>query len=160
MNLITAFEQERDLPYKIPLSMGERDACCSGKVRRLKRVFEDMGLEARYRVCSFRWSRMNLPDAVKNLAHEDLSSHVYLELKIGSTWKVVDPTWDGGLHGVFVVNTWNGELDTEIAVPVEECFSIEESERIMKQSFDEKDIEKNGAFYRAFNKWLEIIRVS
>lgn len=161
-NLVEAFREIRDIPYRIPLSAHETDDCCSGKANRLMRVCKEAGIEVRYRVCSFQWSDLGLPDALQQIPHENDCTHVYLEMLIEDHWVVVDPTWDCALEGLLPVSTWNGETDTVIGVPVRDVFSLEESLRIMNESNVDKviedDLKKNGAFYKAFNEWLELYR--
>lgn len=155
--LISIFNKIRDIPYKIPTTTGEVDCCCSGKHIMLKKEFEELGYECKYRVCSFRWSDLNLSNDLNRVAHENNSTHVYLEVKIGNEWKNVDATWDRGLSCILPVNEWNGESDTKIAVPVVELFSDEESVKIMTNDDIEiikDDLKKNGEFYIAFNNWL------
>lgn len=159
MDIVEEFKQVRDIPYRIPLSPEERDDSCSGKSRRLFQVFSEGGCSVRYRVCTFRWSDVSLPSEIAAVRHENESTHAYLELKVGNDWKIVDPTWDKGLSDLFAVNDWNGESDMVVAVPVEKCFSPEESQRIMAESTvpdaQIKDLAVNGDFYRSFNVWLE-----
>lgn len=155
--LISIFNQIRDIPYKIPTTIGEADCCCSGKHIMLKKEFEKLGYECKYRVCSFKWSDLNLPSELAEITHGDNSTHVYLEVKIDNEWKNIDATWDKGLSGIFNINEWHGEFDTQIAVPVIGLFSYEESENIMANDdteIVENDLKKNGEFYIAFNNWL------
>lgn len=163
-SLISIFKAIRDIPYRIPLSAEESDECCSGKAKRLLEALKAAGVEARYRVVTFRWSDLKLPSSVVAVHHEDESTHVYLEVKIGDGWKNVDPTWDTGVRSILPVNDWDGVSDTTIAVPVRETYSAEKSADIMAHSADSNEImrdrEKNGAFYKAFNDWLESVRKS
>jgi len=160
--VITNFYNVRDIPYRIPLSVGEEDHCCSGKSTLLKEQLEKLGYKVKFRVCSFKWSDMDLPEEVISVPHEDLSSHSYLEVLINGIWIIVDPTWDSGLKSIFTVNEWDGISNTEIAVKPIETFSTEKSSQIManedKQSII-ADLQANGAFYQAFNDWLQQIRV-
>ena len=163
MNIIEEFKKVRDIPYRIPLSPQEPDNFCSGKSERLFKIFEEVGYEVRYIVCTFHWSDMRLPAKVQEIAHEDKCTHSYLEVKIGDEWIKVDATWDKELKSVFNVNDWNGKSHTKVAVPVKECFSSEESAEIMQKGTTEEatkeDRQKNGEFYKAFNDWLAEIRI-
>ena len=158
MKKIDHFNQIRDIPYRIPVDSNEEDCCCNGKAKRLKEFFEQEGLEVRYRVCTFRWSDLGLPEEVKKLIVEDLSTHVYLEVLINEKWIIVDPTWDKGLDQILPVNDWDGVGDTKIAVPVLETYDLEQSEKIMTCQAPDPgtaDTNKNTAFEIAFNDWLE-----
>ena len=152
--LIRAFENIRDIPFRIPLKFGEPDNCCSGKAVRLQKFFESEGLEARYRVVGFKWSKLNLPEEVVQVPHPDDCTHVYVEVKLGDRWVNVDPTWDKIIGSVLPVAEWEGAADTILAVPVERYYSDAESERLMvpdEVEFD-KDIEINGEFYEKINE--------
>ena len=159
MNIIKEFNKVRDIPYRIPLSLEEPDDCCSGKADKLFKIFKDGGYNARYRLCTFRWSSLNLPKELQDIPHDDNSSHSYLEIEIDGKWKIIDVTWDKGLKGLFVVNEWDGKSDTEIAVPCIECLSPEKSLGYIKHVSTPEaimsDLKLNGDFYKAFNKWLD-----
>lgn len=157
---IEKFEQVRDIPYRIPLSASERDDCCSGKHILLLEGLTTLGYNCRYRVCTFKWSDLDLPRELLDIPHENSSTHVYLEVLIKGEWKVVDATWDSPLSKILTVNTWDGETDTQIAVPAIDIYSVEKSNEIMAtDDNDEDDLRKNGKFYQGFNEWLESYRV-
>lgn len=163
MNIVEEFKKIRDIPYRIPLSPGESDDCCSGKSVRLFNLLRDASYNVRYRVCSFRWSDMKLPTKVQDIPHEGESTHSYLEVKIRNEWIAVDATWDKGLKDVFEINEWDGKSNTKVAVPVRECFTLDKSAEYMKESNSSEaildDLRKNGRFYGAFNNWLAEIRI-
>lgn len=159
---IEKFEQIRDIPYRIPLSANEKNDCCSGKHVLLSKELTNLGYNCRYKVCTFKRSSLNLPRELLNLPHEVESTHVFLEVKIDSIWKIVDATWDRPLSKILPVNTWDGISDTQIAVPVIETFSIERSHEIMTADINstEEDLRNNGIFYKGFNEYLESVRSS
>jgi len=163
MDIISIFNQIRDIPYKIPVSLKEEDFCCSGKHKKLKNILEEKGYKVRYCVCSFSWVSMNLPQEVLKIPHEYLSTHVYLEVFIDNKWLIMDATWDSKLKSFFHVNDWNNKDNSQIAVIPIETFTHEKSLSIMENQ-DEKeilsDLKINGEFYKNFNNWLEEIRSS
>lgn len=155
------FYKERDIPYRIPLACTEPDHCCSGKHERLLQAFKDAGLEARYRVCWFRWSDLKLPIEVMSVPHDDDCSHVYLEVKTDERWCVVDATWDPGLASILPVNEWSEGADMVVAVPAIKTLSPEDSEVFMKAITPhevESDLDKHREFYRALNNWFNEVR--
>ena len=163
---IQIFESIRDIPYNIPLIADEKSCDCVGKNQLLKTALEEMGLDVRWRICTFVWSEMNIPKNILEVNHDDNASHAYLEININGLWNAVDATWDKKLSPVFSIGEWDGENATEIGVQCKEIYSPEESEEIMlslnntnefKKAFEE-DFAINGKFYRAFNDWLENIR--
>jgi hypothetical protein len=159
---ISAFKTVRDMPYRIPLALDEEDSCCNGKHRILKNLLIEQGFKVRYRICTFRWSSINLPEKVSNVPHDDNCAHLYLEVMINGRWVIVDATWDGGLKDIFHINEWDGKQNTEIAVKSISIFSPKESAEIMKNDDEEEilsDLQINVEFYRAFNRWLEENRI-
>ena len=157
--IIQLFTQIRDIPYRIPLSKKEADDCCNGKAIRLKKALEEIGYECRYRVCEFRWSDLDLPKELLEIPHQDLSTHVYLEVNIDDKWVNVDPSWDSELKAILPVNDWDGKSDTIIAVKPLKLYSLEESAEIMAESEKGQGLEGelgvSGEFFKAFNEYLE-----
>ena len=155
------FVQIRDILYRVPLTSEEEDLCCTGKHKQLKKLLEDEGLQARWQVCTFKWSDIKLPLEVSSVPHEDDCTHAYLEVFINSSWKTVDATWDKGLSAIFPINEWDTISETPIAVPVLSIFSPEDSAEIIAKEDKEAveaDLKINGEFYKAFNYWLEETR--
>jgi len=163
MDIIKVFKTVRDMPYRIPLALGERDVCCGGKHKILQDLLSKEGFEVRYRVCSFLWSSMDLPDKISNISHDDMCTHVWLEVNIDNEWVVVDATWDIGLKNIFHINEWDGKSNTKIAVRPLEIFSLQKSAEIMGSENDEyilNDLKTNGEFYKALNDWFAEQRIS
>ena len=161
MNIVDMFNKVRDIPYRIPLTSTEEDCCCSGKAKQLKQMLEQAGYQTQYRVCEFRWSDIPLPDEVSRISHEDLMTHVYLEVEINGSWIIVDPTWDSGIKSILPVNEWDGKSNTQVAVPVLKTYDPEKSLEVVESENKEvikADLAKNGEFYKAFNSWLEKVR--
>lgn len=161
MTIIETFKTIRDIPYRIPLTLNEEDKCCDGKHIMLKNLLEELGLKVRYRVCSFLWSSVNLPNEVLNIFHDNLSSHVWLEVLINDKWLIIDATWDIGIKNIFPINEWDGKSNTKIAVNPLKLYTPQESARIMNNSNDEEiilDLKRNKSFYKAFNDWLAVQR--
>ncbi len=163
MEIVDIFNQIRDIPYKIPVSFKEKDFCCSGKAKSLKNILEKNGYKVRYRVCSFSWASINLPPEVLKVPHEDLTTHVYLEVFINNKWLIMDTTWDSKLNKIFDINNWDNKTNNKIAVESIETFTLEKSLDIMENTDEQEilnDLKINGKFYNAFNNWLEEIRSS
>jgi len=155
------FLRERDIPYRIPLTTDELNDSCAGKHERLLHAFQQIGLESRYRICRYRWSDLNLSKELNALPHENESTHLYLETLIDQEWRTIDATWDSAIDARFEVNEWDPRKDMKIAVPAFEILSPEASAEYMQKLTAEEaqmDLEKNGAFYHAFNLWLEQLR--
>ncbi|MBN2421900.1 hypothetical protein JXB41_01620 [Candidatus Woesearchaeota archaeon] len=158
MNLISIFESIRDIPYRIPLKLGEEDNCCSGKHEKLFNLLKKEGYKVRYRVCVFLWSDLNLPSELEKIPHDDDCTHTYLEINIDGNWKILDATWDIGLKNLFHINKWDGKSNTEIAVKPIKIFTPQKSLEIVNNQTEEvinKDLKINGKFYKYFNEWLE-----
>ncbi len=158
----SAFEHERNIPYRIPLSLQEVDDCCAGKHIRLRKVLESQGIPTRYRICWFKWSDTPIPQELCAIPHEDDCTHLYLEIKIDGVWRILDATWDPGVASVFPTSVLDDSLQsTRVGVPAYKTLSPEDSEEDMRNftpEVVERDLKINGAFFRAFNEWLENIR--
>lgn len=158
LNLSEVFSRIRDIPYRIPLTSQEADLSCTGKHKQLKLVLEEAGFEVRWRVCTFKWSDLDLPTELMSTKHDDDSTHAYLEVLVNGVWKIVDATWDASLSRVLPVSEWDGESDTQIAVKCLSTYSPEESAKIIADESPEvieSDLETNGELYSAFNDWLK-----
>jgi hypothetical protein len=157
------FEEIRDIPYRIQLTADEPDLSCTGKNLMLLEKLQKLGYEVRWRVCTFKWSSIELPTYVTDAPHEDDSSHAYLELRVADQWRVIDATWDRWLSKIFPVNEWGLALDHVIAVDAIKTYDPNESTVIMAsitREIIEEDLHHNGKFYKAFNHYLEEIRLN
>lgn len=156
------FETERDIPFRIPLSISEINNCCAGKNIRLKQALETLGIPVRSRICWFRWSDLKLPKELQDIPHTDESSHLYLEILINDKWFPLDASWDKGLSSILPVSFWSIPFGgTSVGVPAYKTLSPEESEAYMNSLTDEEaveDLQKNGQFFEAFNAYLDGIR--
>ena len=158
MNVISLFNSIRDIPYRIPLTWEDVDNCCSGKSEKLYNALKKQHVQVRYRVCVFLWSNLHLPKKIEKITHEDDCTHTFLEVKVGKYWKTLDPTWDKKLKNIFQINEWNGKSSTKIAVKPIKIFTPQKSLRIVQNQTKEvinRDLKRNGKFYKALNDWLE-----
>jgi hypothetical protein len=162
--IIKIFNQVRDIPYRIPLTLQETDYCCSGKSVILKSKLEKIGLKVRFAVGCFYWSSFILPDLVVDISHDKDCTHTWIEVYLNNVWVKLDSSWDRALNTVFPIAQFDGKHDTILAVKIEDYFSQEKSEKIMnnqeKSESEEliQDLEKNAKFYEAFNNYLEETR--
>ncbi len=157
------FNMIRDIPYRIALSDDEENCSCVGKNRKLIELFEKDNIPVRWRICTFAWSDLGVPEKVLSLNTLDNPTHAYLEIAYNNDWTVVDATWDKGLSSVFPVNEWSDIPNMNIAVPEIEICSVERSADIMRLVDAGKiktDFGELGGFYRELNKWLEEVRIS
>ena len=162
MNLVKEFNNIRDIIYELPTNINNKDSSCLGKHKKLKQILEGKGLNARYRICSYLWSSMNLPENIVNLVKDDEATHLYLEFLINEKWVILDATWDCGLRNIFEVNFWDGKNDTKIAVEPIKIFTSEESNKIINEISEQDvldDLNKNLDFKIAFNNWLNKERI-
>ncbi len=164
MDILDTFNQIRDIPYRIPLTLEEEDECCVGKHKQLFELLKKEGYNLRYRVCTFSWSDLNIPEDIKSLPHDSESTHTYLEIEIDKKWIIMDVTWDITLSKILPVNNWDGTSDTKISVPVKKILSPEDSIKVVKEEEDKdsliNDLRRNKEFYQALNKWLESQRLT
>ncbi len=164
--IIEIFNQIRDTPYRIPLSLEETNYCCSGKSIILKNKLESLGYKARFAVGSFLWSCLSLPEVINNIPHDSDSTHSWAEVYINNHWIKLDPSWDKELSSIFTISEFDGQHDTKLAVKIEDFFSPEKSDEIMNNQGVEadklvtEDLDRNGTFYEALNSYFIKIRKS
>ncbi|MCK4554477.1 hypothetical protein KAU19_06005 [Candidatus Parcubacteria bacterium] len=162
MDITKIFNSIRDIPYKIPLSLGDKAIDCDKKHKKLFDLLIRQGLKVRFRICVFLWSELNIPAKILKIPHIDKCEHLYLEVFINDQWTTLDVTWDIGLKNIFKVNEWNGKSNTALAVKPIKIYGPQENKKLShtetKESFLE-DIRTSGSFYKAFNKWLEKNRI-
>lgn len=160
--LLEEFYRIRDIPYRIPLSVEEEDVCCSWKMKQLFSFCASHSIPCRYRVCEFLWSDLALPDEVTSIFHENLSTHVFLEIEVHGEWLCVDPTWDVGLSNILPVNERDSVSSTYFAVKPIRFYDLPTSHTIMTwESSDEEmiaDLAVHKDFYRALNDWFAEVR--
>jgi len=171
VDAVDYFEFVRDIPFRLPVSVGDPDHACFRKAEVLKPLLESVGLKARFALRRFSWNDLNLPESVKAVPHSDVI-HVYLEVysKEESRWIAVDPTWDKGLASRLTVSVWDGKSDTAIAVKALERLHPIESQEELDKFFDHSGLQRwlelpmdspskgNGKFYQALNEWVESVR--
>jgi hypothetical protein len=171
VDAVEYFEFVRDIPFRLPVSVGDPDHTCLRKAVVLKPLLSSVGFKARYALCRFSWNGLNIPPTLKAIPHEDVT-HVYLEVysEEHARWIAVDPTWDKGLSSKLPVSEWDGKNDTAIAVKPTERLNPIESQGEFEKFIDMPGIQKwlelprsspskvNGQFYQALNKWVESVR--
>jgi len=165
------FEFVRDIPFRLPVSVGDPDHSCLRKAVVLRPLLASLGLKTRYALCRFTWNSLNIPPSLKAIPHEDVS-HIYLEVysEERARWMAADPTWDKGLASKLPVSEWDGKNDTAIAVKPTERLNPIESEGEIDKLIDMPELRKwlelpidsptkiNGQFYQALNEWVESVR--
>jgi hypothetical protein len=171
VDAVEYFEFVRDIPFRLPVSVGDPNHTCISKAVVLKPLLSSVGLKARYALCRFSWNSLNIPPSLKAIPHEDVT-HVYLEVysEDHARWIVVDPTWDKGLSSKLPVSEWDGKNDTAIAVKPTEHLNPIENQGEFEKFIDMPGIQKwlelprnspskvNGQFYQALNQWVESVR--
>jgi len=171
VDAVEYFEFVRDIPFRLPVSVGDPDHSCLRKAVVLRPLLASLGLKTRYALCRFTWNSLNIPPSLKAIPHEDVN-HIYLEVysEDHARWIAVDPTWDKGLASKLPVSEWDGKNDTTIAVKPTERLNPIESEGEIDKLIDMPELRKwlalpigspskvNGQFYRALNEWVESVR--
>lgn len=151
---IKKFYEIRDIPYHISLS-GEAKHCCEGKSKLLAECLMSLGYITFIRAGLFRWFDLKLPKSLNHIKHDDVCTHVFLEIENLEKESVfVDSTWNSGLKEAgFLISEWNGKSSTELAIPCFKIFSRMESKDHL-DSFEYRD----NKFYKAFNEYCDSFR--
>lgn len=163
-NIVQSFFTIRDIPYRIPLSLDEESCNCAGKAIQLFAICEEVWVPCRYRVCEFFRSDLWLPEDISTIPHDDLTTHVFLEICIKDERYCVDPTRDNGLQSILPVTERNGVSSTYFAVKPIRFYDLVTSHTIMTADHQEQDITddlvKHRIFYEALNTRFETVRQS
>lgn len=165
--LISIFTHIRDIPYAIipewrnsddiiSLMVTRNKGWCGPKHYLLSWMFEQSGVQVRYRYIVFRWQDQpfDYPDSIRDLfPHLSCSIHLCTEALLHGAWRLVDATWDPGLHraGFFVNHSWDGRSDTLPAVRV-----CNETPDLNQEIHEPADI--RILFIQRLNEWMERVR--
>lgn len=155
---VEKFYEIRNIPYHIALNEKEENWQCETKNRALAKELEKLGYETRERIGLFRWSEVNMPKEIKDLPHDDESSHLYLEVITpgNNDWVKVDCTWNPELKKAgFPISEWNGTDSTEVALSCYEIIPVEKNEEYLNDIDYDEDMETNYKIYDAFNKYCD-----
>jgi hypothetical protein len=156
------FEKVRDIPYRIPLNLKEKDNTCSGKSRKLFKLLSERGYKVRYRVGICSWDAFPLPKEIKEIPHDKKTMHSYVEIFLEGKWIILDTTWDKKLKKILFVNDWDGKSNTKLGFKITKLFGPKKSIRLMEHDTSKKKLEvefkRNRKFYKAINLWLAKVR--
>jgi len=153
-SVIKSFNDVRDLPLKMPENIRDVDLRCWGKARRLYDLLNSEGLNVRFRVAEFDWTKQNLPEEIVAKVPNKIDQHLFVEAEINGSWACLDPANDSNLPNS---NKWDGKFPCKLCVNHIKTFSVYESERLEKQEkLDYRNnFEKYKEFYTALNRFLD-----
>ncbi len=153
------FLSVRDIPYRIPLEVSEKNNACVGKHFALKDALEKCGYKVRWAECTFSWSELQVPPEILAIPHAEPGYHVWLEVWIEDRWQTLDATWDISLAEALLVNTWEQFGNMVPGVPVLEMIPYNQVEitREPPEGY-ESELKTERSFLKAFNDWLALIR--
>jgi len=147
---IDAFNKIRDEPLDVIKNR------CWEKSKKLKEVLENLGYEARFGLCSFKWSSQRFPREVLKFPHENRGYHLFLWVRINGDYLIVDASNDFLLPEH---NEWDGLTNCKLGVIPEEIFSKNKDNKLReKEIIENENYKKYKEFYGAINKFLERVR--
>jgi len=146
--LIEKFEKIRNEPLDV-----ENNRCWEKHIK-LKKIFEDLGYETEYRVCSFLWSEQRIPKKIIDMIQEDLDYHLYLEVEINGLKLVIDASNDFLLPEY---NIWDGKSSCNICVVPKE-FINENIEEIIQNQLNKKYSSEQINFFKEVNLFFDSLR--
>lgn len=178
-NIVRVFETVRDIPFRVEVGpksyeqlhnglMLKGYGACTSKHYHLGLYYQRNGLDVKYLSMPFQWGdlRVNYPKEIQSLA-TDLPPlyHCALMLRNGSSWFLVDATWDKTLAKVgFPVNSSSSIFNgMECAViPCGEVTVHNTSEGhfnyVKKNKLGYYSQDLRPIFYERLNAWLEDVR--
>lgn len=143
----------RDLPYKI--GPKDDDASCVAKAKLLGEVLTRIGLQCEIWKTNVLWRDTGLSARLLKLGPRPSFNHFFVKVLVPETgrWVIVDPTWDKGLAGTFVVSEWDGITDTALAYPSRGMTRVG-----LVADFDYRDFDPDDVFTRELNNWYRELR--
>lgn len=157
------FDRIRDIPYR---TSDDSAQSCFDKCIVLKRELDAHGYVCDLMIGDFYWSDLKLPKEIMKFCNKNAESHVFLRVKapIGGDWMNLDPTVDAALCKYFTVEHWNGRSSTGILTPLTNIrvyrpFSFLERTKSKARRLFHRT-EPNKAFYKAFDSWLDDMRLA
>lgn len=169
------YQKIRDIPYAVIPELVDaaryaeilklQRGSCTPKHFLLGNMFQRLGMLVLYAVYPYRWDEgwdeidFAYPSHLRKMAEEmPLSHHLACRVDIDGELVLVDATLDLALEGIGmpVNKEWDGISDTLLPmIPCGEEELYHPSEAyLMQAEYDEKQL----AFYREFNLWLEKVR--
>lgn len=155
---VERFYEIRNIPYHIALNDREENWQCETKHRMLAKELEKLGYKTRERIGLFRWSEVDIPQEIKDLPHDNESSHLFLEVipPDGRDWVKADCTWNPELKEAgFPISEWDGASSTEIAFDCYDLIPVEKNQEYLDGIDYDKDMKVNYQIYDAFNKYCD-----
>ena len=163
---VKAFQEVRDLPYRINLQERAQDQSCVGKAEKLAVKLLEVGMASRLMCCRFSWKDLALPQELVACAPAR-PKHFYLQVYVPERqeWIKVDPTWDPAMENFgFKIAQWDGRRSTELAVKSLGDLSVEESATTRAVYEAALRLQRNefrkisGTFYDGLNSYLASCR--
>lgn len=155
---VEKFYEVRAMPYHIALNDKESNWDCETKNRKLAKELEELAYKTRERIGLIRWSELEIPQEIKDLPHDDESSHLFLEvIPPGNTdWVAIDCTWNPELKRAdFPIAEWDGKNSTKVAFDCYKMIPVEKNEEYLSGIDYDEDIKVNYKIYDAFNKYCD-----
>ena len=160
---IKIFELVRDIEYRIPLNEHESNNACHGKSWLLYNLLRAYGFNARLRACSFKWSKLKIPEEFKKYIVKDDGLHAYVEICLDSNdnnlnnkWILLDASFDSKLIKKLPVNIWDGQTDTKLQIVPIKIYNPKQSYKLLSEY--KRDYISNRKLFQKLNKNYEKIR--
>ena len=154
---ISEFNKVRDELFHLPTSFEDMDSYCYPKHKKLKIILENLGYQVDYGICKFRWSEQLLPKEIISVYHEDIDTHIYLNLNLEKEKINLDCTFDSNF---LKSNNWDEKNSTPIAINYFEIvpqYLLENTKEFLIENHRAM-IEKNFEFYQQANRYFDNLR--
>lgn len=181
-NKIFLLDKSRRLPAvvklvaKIPYGQGRsvsevletnKVGTCTGKHLVLGACFDELGIEYKNVVCTFRWGDQSIkyPENLRKILEEGEweHGHNFLQVKTDEEFFDIDVTWNPELkpYGFLALpEDWDGKssfLGIEKIIRRWDGVDVDKTKKQLVDSLEEKVIERRQRFLRQFFKWIESI---
>lgn len=159
------FERVKNIPYTLGLDGNpaklfvENAGNCTRKHFYLADRLRALGYRVGLGVAEFDWRNLPIPDKITKLLKNPIDSHSFLYVSYAENEISVDATWDPNMPQGFIVNTWDGQNNTQIGVPIiriyRENYQLIRAKALMGSVVRSvRHDRKLTPFNDAFNEWL------
>lgn len=158
---IAIFEEIQGRPYRVSTRPNIRAENCFFKGIELIQRLGMLGYAVRGRVCETFWDDALFPREIVALYPTDIPcTHFFVEMEIGGTWKIVDPSFPPTMKRLgCTIGSFSGTPMP--CFPVAKLYTQEENIRYQQiwenPAYIESYFTRCGNFLVRLNAWLESI---
>ena len=154
------FDEIRDKPYRISVSINERADNCYFKSIDLSEKLIPLGYTIRSKLGEMDWHSFPMPENIKTLIPKNvIQRHFYLEIFIDNEWRILDPSLPKSLATNLNLPYSKFGKNNKSCFEMTRIYSPQEQSDYMIDALNNPQVwneyfEKSQNFLKALNLWL------